>query len=227
MLKELDMETALKLQACLHKYGHNFVTMRKAVKLLGISHTETIIPRRFFKLCFAVRKAMLNPQDKGGYGKCKEAEIRLFEDKHVTRVLWREFFAHSEELDDIRQGKVRCALEVKTGAGDWMKSACFEELDDILAEYKEHKELIRWDVNTSYYNPNNEEDARNGATVRFNILCTWEQLFDYLNSYTGRGQWFRKPVPTEQGQYLVRMQEFRTSWPKCQYLMNCPYRQDR
>lgn len=223
-MKELTMNDALKLQACLHKYGDNYVLMRAAVKKLGIERNETVITRKFFKLCLKVRWAMLNPRDKGGNGKLQEAITRTMDDPHVTRILWREFFARAEELDDVTGTSCRDDLEIKSGAGDWVKSSMFDELDDILAECRERSGHIRWQVRTTYRNSNNPEDVRNGAEIRFVIDCTWPEFFDYLSSYTGRGQWFRKPVPTEQGQMLVRMQEFNTSWPKCEHLMACPYR---
>ena len=232
MLKELNMETALKLQACLHKYGHNFVLMRKAVKMLDIDRENTVIPRRFFKLCFAVRKAMVDPSDKGGKGKVHEAVVRLIDNPHVTRALWREFFAHGPNQQDVKARKTTPALEVKHGAGDWLKSSLFSELDDIKAEYRtNHTEYIQWDIDTSYKNSVNPDDPRNGTLIQFSIRCTWGELFDYLDSYSGRGQWWKLQTNEKRcgatGQTVWQMQEFRTSWPKCEHLLNCPYRQDR
>lgn len=182
-----------------------YIAARTAMENDGITSTEVVKAADFIT---AVNLAMelYSPTDKGRYGKNAEVLERVqgWLANGRTYAKWGEFFARKSGKADIGT-----RTEMKTGCGDWLYSCKHSDRSAIIAEYWKKETIIRW------------------ATEEFCIVCTWHELFDYLNSYNAKGidTWFKTNVKYNVmlSKTVVMMQEYKTSKKKLAFLQECPY----
>lgn len=197
--------TGTDIQTYLHMAHKDYKETRKIMDEDGIA-PNTIILAQDVMSALDLGLALYNPEDKGRFGKNGEATERVLRklENGVTWFYWSECFARKSGRADIGE-----RTEMKTGAGDWLWSLRHSDWDGIIREYRHKQTRILW------------------STEQFRIEATWEQLFDYLESYNEKGltTWFKTQVGFNPmtNKSVVRMQEFRTSKRKIAFLQACPW----
>ena len=182
--------------------------MKKVKLIMDAGFTpNTVIPASLYWDAYDLRIELYNPADFGKNGKLSEIRERIYRALENGRswMYWKEFNAHKQVRKDLTDG-----TENKAGAGNWLYSKRYDSIDEIIAEYRKKKSLVRWE-----------------QADEFCILCTWSELFDYLASYNKKGlsTWFKKTVTysMESEKYCVQLQTYQTSSAKMAYLKKCPY----
>ena len=205
-MKKIDKTQALKILDYMNKKNMDHETARKFIEYLQIS-AKTTVMRDAFPIMPLIIEKLYNPMDYGKYGKIGEVERRLDEWYKNGRFccMWYELHARKSGKSDI--GKTM--HEYKTGAGDWLYSTVNCDFESILNEYKHKQTVIEW------------------HTEFFHIVCTWEQLFDYMATYNDKGaeQFFKTCVKynAQLTKTVVMLQEWKTSKKKIAFFAACPY----
>lgn len=208
-IKKIDKKIALSIIEYMNKKHLNYIQARKFVEYLNINAKTAVLCEAFPYMPLIIEK-LYNPADYGKNGKIGEVEKRLetwYENKRPV-CMWYELHARKSGKSDI--GKTQ--HEYKTGAGDWLYSTTNCEYESILKEYRHKQTIIEW--NTEY----------------FHITCTWEQLFDYMETYNEKGyaQFFKTNVKynTQLTKSVVMLQEWKTSKKKIEFFKTCPYNEE-
>ena len=188
----------------------DFETARKFIEHVGIN-PDTLIEKEAFPIIPQIIEFLYNPADFGKRGKVKEVEERLsryYENKHVFTCKWSECHARKSGRSDVGSRQE----EMKTGAGDWLRSFKYFSMTEIVDEYSKRESIILWD------------------TEYFRIRCTWRQLMEYFDTYNDKGkyQFFKKSVKMDNmtSQTVVMLQEWKTSKKKIAFLQACPYNEE-
>lgn len=181
----------------------NYLDARRILETAGVD-ADTIVLREDWQTALKVRSRTYNPDDLGAEGKLSEIEYRLKLCK-ASAVRWSFFRAHTPGRSDTFGDKRR--VEHKSGAGDWYTAE--GTYDRVLAVMTRSTKRLRW------------------ATDYFTIHCTYAQLCEYLAQYNEKGlaTWFPESKSEQRlgGDCLIRLQEWKTSKKKIQYLQACPY----
>lgn len=210
MLKKIDKKTALRIVSYMEAKNMDYETARKFIAYVGITNGTTIM-REAFPYIVAIIEKLYNPADYGKNGKISEIEerlIRWYENKRPC-CRWFELHARRNGQSDLSNAKQE---EMKTGAGDWLysKTACTRE--EIISEYRHRQTLIFW------------------KTEYFTIRCSWEELFDYMESYNEKGveQFFKSNIKfnPQVNKAVCMLQEWKTSKKKIAFFSACPYNED-
>lgn len=209
-MERLTKDYTRKMLAYMAQKRMDFETARRFLDHIGIS-ADTLIEREAFPLVPQILEYIYNPADYGKNGKIAEVEERLsryYENKHVFTCRWGECHARKSGRSDIGKRQE----EMKTGAGDWLRSYKYFSMHDIVDEYSKRESLILW------------------QTDFFRIRCTWRQLLEYFDTYNEKGkyQFFKSNVKMDNltSQVVVMLQEWKTSKKKIAFLQNCPYNEE-
>lgn len=164
---------------------------------------DDMVLRADWPIALRLRAILYKSTDKGMDGKLAEIAHRLKLCK-ASAVRWSFFRAHapgqSDTFDDNRR------TEMKTGAGDWYIAEGTYET--AIAKICRSTKRLRWD------------------TEEFTIICTYGELCEYLAAFKGKGiePWFpASKAADREGTTLLRMQEWKNSKVKVEYLKKCPY----
>lgn len=208
-IKKIDKATAIRIADYMEKKRLNYIQARAFIEYLHID-AKTAVMRDAFPYVIRIIEKLYNPADYGANGKIKEVERRLtawHENKRPV-CMWYELHARKSGKSDI--GKTM--HEYKTGAGDWLYSTVNCEFDSILQEYRNKQTIIEWE------------------TEYFHITCTWQQLFDYMDTYNSKGyaQFFKTCVKynAQLTKSIVMLQEWKTSKKKIAFFAACPYNEE-
>lgn len=184
----------------------DYRTARKLLDEAGVT-LDTVIMREDFEDALKVRANTYNPDDLGMYGKLDEQAYRL----SVTRaswIRWSFFRAHDPSRSDSYNDSRR--VENKTGAGDWFKAeGSYTRVMNVMMNCRKK---YRW------------------STEWFCIVCTLEELCEYLAKYNAKGldTWFpASKAETREATTVIRMQEWKTSGKKIRYLQECPFNTEK
>ena len=209
-MDRLNKEMARKMLAYMAEKRMDFETARKFIEHVGIK-PETLIEKDAFPLIPQILEFLYNPADYGKNGKIREVEERLsryFENEYVFTCKWSECHARKTGRSDVGKRQE----EMKTGAGDWLRSFKYFSMEEIVDEYSKRKSIILW------------------STDYFRIRCSWRQLMEYLDTYNEKGkyQFFKKAVKMDNmtNQVVVMLQEWKTSKKKIAFLQACPYNEE-
>lgn len=207
-MDRLNKEMARKMLAYMTQKRMDFETARRFIEHVGIT-AETLIEREAFPIIPQLLEYLYNPADYGKNGKIAEVEERLtryYENKHVFTCKWSQCHARKSGHSDIGSEKQE---EMKTGAGDWLRSYRYFSMTEIVDEYSKRDSIILW------------------STDYFRIRCTWRQLMEYFNTYNDKGkyQFFKSNIKMDNmtNQVVVMLQEWKTSKKKIAFLQACPY----
>jgi len=208
MLKVIMKETAINLMKELHNL--DYIEARELIAKYGIENGTSILKEAFPYMPIII-SYLYNPNDKGMNGKVSEVEERLtrWYDSGRPVCRWSELHARKHGKSDMNSRK---AEEMKTGAGDWLYSCTASTRENIIAEYRYRQSLIYW------------------KTEEFTIRCTWEQLFDYMDTYNNKGceQFFKSNVKYNPmiERSVCMLQEWKTSKKKIAFFQACPYNEE-
>ena len=209
-MDRLNKEFARKMLVYMTEKSMDFETARRFVDHVGIK-PETLIERDAFPIIPQIISFLYNPADYGKNGKIAEVEERLtryYENGHVFACKWSECHARKTGRSDVGKRQE----ELKTGAGDWLRSFKYFSMHEVVDEYSKRDSIILW------------------STEYFRIRCTWRQLLEYFDSYNEKGkyQFFKSTVKIDNmtSQTIVMLQEWKTSKKKIAFLQACPYNEE-
>lgn len=208
-IKKIDKNIAIRIADYMDKKNLNYIQARAFIEYLHIN-AKTAVMHDAFPYVIRIIEKLYNPADFGANGKIKEVERRLnewYENKRPV-CMWYELHARKSGKSDIR----RNMHEYKTGAGDWLYSTVNSDYESILQEYRNKQTIIEWE------------------TEFFHITCTWQELFDYMDTYNEKGfaQFFKRGVKynPQLTKTVVMLQEWKTSKKKIAFFAACPYNED-
>lgn len=207
-MDRLNKEMARKMLVYMAQKKMDYETARRFIEHVGIT-AETLIEKEAFPIIPQILEYLYNPADYGKNGKIAEVEERLtryYENGHVFTCKWSECHARKSGHSDIGRRKQE---EMKTGAGDWLRSYRYFSMTEIVDEYSKRDSIILW------------------STDYFRIRCTWRQLMEYFDTYNEKGkyQFFKSNIKMDNmtNQVVVMLQEWKTSKKKIAFLQACPY----
>ena len=137
--------------------------------------------------------------------------VEKFRDAAVRLNRWIREAGSTPVIYDIwaKKSEPEKQEEMKTGAGDWLRSYRYFSMTEIVDEYSKRDSIILW------------------STDYFRIRCTWRQLMEYFNTYNDKGkyQFFKSNIKMDNmtNQVVVMLQEWKTSKKKIAFLQACPY----
>ena len=168
-------------------------------------------------------------------------------------VLVREFLKHEDGKTDIFDKQERISYEKKTGCGDWLRSERSSSFEEVIAEYRRKKTLIRWDYDfvpssedmngkksvNKYWTNEKKQNAQERTKMKkdgtpvvnkqyeihIHIETTYKNLFDYMETYPAGLKTFFKESSRSgiAGVFCWELQTIKNSKKKIEFLQNCPY----
>ena len=209
-IKKIDKNVAIRIIEYMGKKHLNYIQARAFIEHLHIDN-KTAVMRDAFPYVPVLLEKLYNPADFGMWGKLGEVEERLarWYDNKRPVCMWSELHARKSGKSDLNS---KCQEEMKTGAGDWLYSTKNADRESIIEEYRHKQTIIYW------------------KTEFFAIRCTWEQLFDYMETYNEKGveQFFKANIKynAQLTKSVCMLQEWKTSKKKIAFFAACPYNMD-
>ena len=207
-ITKIDKALAIKMNKYITAKNMDFKQVRAFIDYLGID-SKTAIMWDAFPYILPIIEKLYNPADYGKDGKIAEVAERLsrwYENKRPV-CMWYELHARKSGKSDLQNKRME---EMKTGAGDWLYSTVNADRESIIAEYRHKQTIIYW------------------KTDFFTIRCTWEQLFDYMDTYNEKGveQFFKSNIKynAQLTKSVCMLQE--TSKKKIKFFEACPYNEE-
>ena len=202
-MKNCDQNMVNQMLAITRNKSLTWEEKRKAADALELE-TYLYVSDAAKKARYSLMVACRNPADFGKDGKVTEAGLRLIRSLATNRPLNnRAFYAHAPNVDDTRiyiDGKpVR--IEIKTGAGDWYRTAC-RDVESALQAYAQENKLLIW------------------KTFAFTIVLPFGEFLDALENYNEKGaaQFFKSSLKVNELGRVLQLQEWKTSKKKIRFL---------
>jgi len=245
MLEKVDLQMFLsdiKTELVQSKTKRTAEEKQKLIRCLFFRHFHLSdnVPAELVPDFIKVASVFYNRESLGYNGIMEEIKDRTELYSMIAgHVEIREFLKHGEGKSDFYDRENKISYEKKTGCGDWLRSERSATFEEVIAEYKRKKTLLRWDyeykankegMNGAKTVKKGEEEAKRKEgkkpakeyDISIHIETTYKAFFDYLATYPkGIGTFFKESTRSGvAGVYVWELQTIKNSKKKIEFLQN-------